>query len=87
MKTKRNGDLNAAKIIALNSYVEVHDLNKDARYTLRLVQPSQVNVTSKWISIHSPLGKTLMGKQTGDTVTWTSPTETQTLKILRVRHN
>ena len=71
--------------VALNSFVEVHDITKNQKYTIRLVTPSEVNVTSKWISVHSPLAKQLIGRRAGDTVTWESPDETSTLRIVRVK--
>ena len=85
METESLSGKNAGKLVALNSYVEVHDLKKDAKYTVRLVPPANVNVTSKWISVHSPLGKSLIGKRSGETVTWDAPNETNMLRILRVR--
>lgn len=71
--------------VTLNSVVEVHDMSKDQKYTVRLVPPANVNVTSKWFSVHSPIGRSLLGRKPGDTVTWEAQTGTQTVKILRVR--
>lgn len=85
MEKEKISGSTAEKLVALNSYVEVHDLKKDQKYTVRLVPPANVNVTSKWISVHSPLGKSLIGKRSGETVSWQAPNETNTLKILRVR--
>lgn len=77
----------AGKVIALHSYVKVHDLSTGYVFTLKLVPSAEVNVTSKWISVNSPLGKNLLGKRMGDTITWEAPAKKQKVKILGVYDN
>jgi transcription elongation factor GreA len=54
--------------VGLGSEVVVLDLVKDEQVTYRLVASEQTDVGKGWISTGSPIGRSLLGKEVGDTV-------------------
>ncbi len=54
--------------VGLGSEVVVLDLVKDEQVTYRLVASEQTDVSKGWISTGSPIGRSLLGKEIGDTV-------------------
>lgn len=54
--------------VGLGSEVVVLDLIKDEEVTYRLVASEQTDVSKGWISTGSPIGRSLLGKEVGDTV-------------------
>src|SRR5919205_2451558 len=58
----------------LGSTVRVYDSTKDEEIEYKLVTSEESDVTQGLISTTSPIGRSLMGKKKGDTVTVTTPT-------------
>jgi len=55
--------------------------------TYRLVGPDEIDAEKKWISMDSPMGKSLMGRHVGDEVTVQRPRGEATCEIVEVRSN
>jgi len=75
--------INQSKI-AFGAKVRVLDLEADEEYTFRLVGPDETDVKSGKISISSPVGRALLGKEVGDVVTIKAPGRTIEYEILEI---
>lgn len=88
---KRAGELalvNMANIptdkVAFGSKITVYDSTKDEKIVYRLVTSEETDVAKGLISTTSPIGKALMGKKVGDTVTVVTPTGKRELEVLKL---
>lgn len=54
--------------VVFGATVRVREAETDEEKTFRLVGADEANPQKGWISIQSPVGRALVGKQTGDTV-------------------
>ena len=88
---KRMGELslvNMANIpkdkVAFGSTIEVFDNQKDEKLTYKLVTSEESDVSKGLISTTSPIGRSLMGKTVGDTVTVVTPNGKRELEILKL---
>ena len=88
---KRMGELslvNMANIpkdkVAFGSTIKVYDSTKDEEIQYKLVTSEEADVTKGLISTTSPIGRSLMGKKKGDTVTVVTPTGNRELEILKL---
>jgi transcription elongation factor GreA len=86
---KRMGELslvNMANIprdkAAIGSTVKVYDSTKEEEIEYKLVTSEESDVTKGLISTTSPIGRALMGKKVGDTVTVVSPTGPREIEVL-----
>ena len=59
--------------IAFGSTVVLYDVDRGAEVEYRLVTSEEADVSKGLISTTSPIGRGLMGKKVGDTVTVTTP--------------
>jgi transcription elongation factor GreA len=89
---KRMGDLsliNLANIprdrAAIGSTLKVFDNTKDEEIEYKLVTSEESDVTKGLISTTSPIGRALMGKRPGETVTVVSPNGDRELEILTLK--
>jgi transcription elongation factor GreA len=89
---KRMGDLsliNLANIprdrAAIGSTLKVFDSTKDEEIEYKLVTSEETDVSKGLISTTSPIGRALMGKRPGDTVTVVSPNGDRELEILTLK--
>jgi transcription elongation factor GreA len=89
---KRMGDLsliNLANIprdrAAIGSTLKVFDNTKDEEIEYKLVTSEETDVSKGLISTTSPIGRALMGKRPGDTVTVVSPNGDRELEILTLK--
>jgi transcription elongation factor GreA len=89
---KRMGDLslmNLANIprdrAAIGSTLRVYDSTKAEEIEYKLVTTEESDVKKGLISTTSPIGRALMGKKTGDTVTVVSPNGDRELEILSLK--
>jgi transcription elongation factor GreA len=89
---KRMGDLsliNLANIpkdrAAIGSTLKVFDTTKDQEIQYKLVTSEESDVSKGLISTTSPIGRALMGKRPGDTVTVASPNGDRELEILTLK--
>ncbi len=88
---KRAADLslvNMANIprdrVSLGSTVKVYDSSKDQELEYRLVTSEESDSEKGMISTTSPIGRALMGKKEGDTVTVVTPTGKRDMDILKL---
>jgi transcription elongation factor GreA len=68
--------------VGLGSQVVVLDLKKDEEFTYNLVVSEEADVAKGKISTSSPIGRGLLGKQVGDTVSIQVPDGIKQLEIL-----
>ncbi|MGA2890458.1 MAG: transcription elongation factor GreA [Terracidiphilus sp.] len=66
------------------STVVVYDATKDVEVVYRLVTSEESDVTKGLISTTSPIGRGLVGKQVGDTVTIVTPNGKRELEVLKL---
>ncbi|MCX6639862.1 MAG: transcription elongation factor GreA [bacterium] len=71
--------------ITLLSTVELKDLKKNRKITYTLVSPEEVNIDQNRISVESPVGKGLIGKKAGETVSIEVPVGIIEYEILSVK--
>jgi transcription elongation factor GreA len=67
--------------IAFGSKVTLYDLDRDAEIEYRLVTSEEADVSKGLISTTSPIGRGLMGKKVGDTVTVKTPNGSREFEI------
>jgi transcription elongation factor GreA len=75
--------INQSKV-AFGAKVKVLDVNADEEYFFTLVGPDESDVKIGKISISSPVGRSLLGKEVGDTVTIKAPARTMEYEILEI---
>jgi len=71
--------------VGLGSRVVVLDVKKDEQITYFLVTSEEADAPNGKISTSSPIGKSLLGKQVGDTVKMQAPGGTKDLEILELQ--
>lgn len=69
---------------AFGANVRVLDTGADEEYIFTLVGPDEADVKSGKISISSPVGRALIGKEVSDTVTVKAPARTFEYEILEI---
>ncbi|UCG78792.1 MAG: transcription elongation factor GreA [Nitrospirota bacterium] len=75
--------INQSKI-AFGASIKVYDLETDEELEYMLVGPDEADVKKGRISITSPVGKALIGKEVGDSVTVRAPARTMEFEILEI---
>ena len=70
--------------ISLGSVVKLYDEDFEEEITYSIVGSNQADPLDKKISDQSPIGRALMGKKAGDTVTVTAPAGELHFKVLEV---
>lgn len=70
--------------VAFGSTVKVYDSSKDEKLQYKLVTTEEADVAKGLISTTSPIGRSLMGKRVGDSVTVVTPTGNRELEILKL---
>lgn len=70
--------------IAFGATVKVLDVEADVEYVFILVGVEEADVKSGKISITSPVGRALIGKEVGDTVTVKAPARTIEYEIIEI---
>lgn len=71
--------------VAFGAKVRVLDLDTDEEKEFHLVGPEEVDVKNGKISVTSPVGKALIGKEVGDQVTIKAPAKTLNYEIISIR--
>lgn len=71
--------------VAYGSTVELYDPDKDEEITYRLVTPEESDPANGLISIVSPIGKSLMGKEEGDEVRVQTPAGVRNFEIQKLK--
>ncbi len=72
------------KKVAFGARVKVYDHNSEEEFDFMLVGPDETNVKEGKISITSPVGKALIGKEVGDTVIVKAPARTIQYEIIEI---
>lgn len=75
--------INQSKI-AFGAKVKVLDIGADEEYYFTLVGPDEADVKAGKISISSPVGRALIGKEIGDIATVKAPARTIEYEILEI---
>ena len=70
--------------VAFGATVKVLDVEADVEYIFILVGPEEADVKQGKISISSPVGRALIGKDVGDSVTIKAPARTIEYEILEI---
>jgi transcription elongation factor GreA len=70
--------------VGLGSRVVVLDVKSEAHVTYFLVTSEEADAAQGKISTGSPIGKSLLGKEVGDTVKMQAPGGTKELEILEL---
>lgn len=70
--------------VGFGAKVRVLDTEADEEYTFILVGPEEADVKHGKISISSPVGKALIGKEVGDTAVIKAPARTIEYEILEI---
>ena len=88
---KRMGDLSLVNMnniprdrVSLGSTVKVYDSSKEEEIQYQLVTSEESDIAEGKISTSSPIGRALMGKKEGDTVTVVTPTGKRDMDILKL---
>ena len=71
--------------VGLGSRVVVLDVKKDEQFTYYLVTSEEADAPTGRISTGSPIGRSLLGKQVGDTVNLQAPGGAKELEILELQ--
>ena len=70
--------------VAFGAKVKVLDTEANEEHTFTLVGPDEADARSGRISLNSPVGKSLLGKEVGDTVVIRAPAKTMEYEILEI---
>ena len=71
--------------VGLGSRVVVLDMKKDEQLTYHLVTSEEADAPTGKISTGSPIGRSLLGKEVGDTVKLQAPGGAKELEILELQ--
>jgi transcription elongation factor GreA len=75
--------INQSKV-AFGARVKVLDIGADEEYEFVLVGPDEANVKSGKISISSPVGRALLGKEVGDVAVVKAPARTIEYEVVEI---
>lgn len=70
--------------VAFGATVKVLDVEADTEYVFILVGPEEADVKQGKISISSPVGRALIGKDVGDTATIKAPARTIEYEVVEI---
>jgi transcription elongation factor GreA len=76
--------INQSKV-AFGAKVKVLDIEADEEYVFTLVGADEADVRNGKISINSPVGRSLLGKEVGDTAIIKAPARTMEYEILEIK--
>ena len=79
-------ELDTRKVL-VHSTVEVKNKSNGAKMEYKLVAQSEADLQTGKISVDSPIGKGLLGKEVGDTATISVPNGTIELDVISIRRN
>jgi transcription elongation factor GreA len=71
--------------VSFGATVTLLDVDTDEERIYTLVGPEEADIKQGKISIHSPIGKSLIRKEEGDTVTVKAPARTIEYEVLEIR--
>jgi len=70
--------------VAFGAKVKVVDIDADEEYDFILVGPDEANIKERKISISSPVGRSLIGKEVGEIAVVKAPARTIEYEILEI---
>lgn len=76
-------DIDTSKVRVLAN-VKIKDLTSNKTITYKLVSEAEANLKEKKISVTSPIGKGLLGKEVGDVAEIQTPAGTKKFEILEI---
>ena len=76
----------AVERVTFGSTVELEDLNTGEEMQYRLVGPYEADLAQGTISVTSPIGRALIGKEPGDEVEVQTPGGVKKLEVLDIHH-
>jgi len=71
-------------VVTMDSEVLVRDLDTHQAIVFRVVFPRNADVAARRISVLAPLGMAVLGRRSGDHVTWETPGGRRRLRVDRV---
>jgi regulator of nucleoside diphosphate kinase len=71
-------------IVTMDSEVLVRDLDTHEAIAFRVVFPRMADAAARRISVLAPLGMAVLGRHSGDHVTWQTPGGSRRLRVDRV---
>jgi len=71
--------------VYFGSWVTLEDADGETQ-TYRIVGPDEIDAEKRWISMESPVGKTLLAREVGDEVTLRRPKGEVCCEIVEVRN-
>lgn len=71
--------------VYFGSWVTIEQENGESE-TYRIVGPDEIDAEKKWISMDSPVGRSLLSREVGDEITLRRPRGTVTCEIIQVRN-
>jgi transcription elongation factor GreA len=71
--------------IAFGATVKVMDVDTDEEKLFKIVGPDEADIKAGKLSIHSPMARSLIGKEEGDTAVVKAPARTIEYDILEIR--
>lgn len=77
--------LNANGRVVFGARVDLYDLDDDKEVSYQIVGELEADLGNSQISVTSPIGKSLIGKQEGDEVSVDTPGGTRTYEVVKVR--
>ncbi len=73
-------------VITMNSRVLLKDISNDREAELTITYPDDANSRERKVSVFSLIGIALLGKQSGDVVSWKTPIGIGRFEILKVTY-
>jgi transcription elongation factor GreA len=73
--------------IVFGTVVRLLDLDTDEEITYQLLGPEEADVKKGSISVLSPLGRSMLGKEVGDEVTAVTPGGTREFEVIAIRRS
>lgn len=74
-----------SNIAVFGTIVQLLDLDTDEEITYQLLGPEEADVKKGSISVLSPLGKSMLGKEVGDEVKTITPGGTREFEVIAIR--
>ena len=73
-------------IVTMNSRVLLREISSGRETEITITYPRESDTLQKRVSVFSPIGSTLFGRDEGDIVSWKTPTGLGNFKILKVTY-
>lgn len=68
-------------VVTINSRIRLRDLDAGQEMILTLVLPGAANFAEGRLSVASPIGTAIIGYAAGDTIAWSVPSGTKSIRI------